>query len=136
MIVLAIKLRYQNYYHLLLRYVHEKTRFLFDTNSQYRIQASYSLRYGGLFTVTNVPRPWETTFQVGHDWTPYEGANPAVNPFVKRSDRSWFFGVSEFVHLNKWLAAGIGVERQITSSNLSNFSFNNTTATFSVKASF
>jgi hypothetical protein len=73
---------------------------------------------------------------VGHDWTPYDAANPAISPLVKRSDRSWSFGASEFLHVTKWLAAGIGVERQITSSNLSNFSFNNTTATFSVKASF
>jgi len=121
---------------LLLRYVHEKTKFSFDTNSQYRIQASYSVRYPGLFDVPGVPRPWETTIEGGHDWTPYDAANPAINPFVTRSDRSWFFGGSEFLHVNKWLAAGIGVERQITSSNIGNFSFNNTTATFSVKASF
>lgn len=121
---------------LLLRYVHEKTRFSFDTNSQYRIQASYSIRYAGLFNLPGVARPWETVLEVGHDWTPYDAANPAINPFVTRSDRSWFFGASEFLHVNKWLAAGIGVERQITSSNLSNFSFNNTTATLSVKASF
>jgi len=121
---------------LLLRYVHEKTRFSFDTNNQYRIQASYSIRYGGLLDPPGVARPWETVLEVGHDWTPYDAANPAINPFVKRSDRSWFFGASEFLHVNKWLAAGIGIERQITSSNLGNFSFNNTTATFSVKASF
>jgi hypothetical protein len=121
---------------LLLRYVRQNTRFGFDTNSQYRIQASYSVRYAGLLSVPGVPRPWETILEVGHDWTPYDAANPAINPNVKRSDRSWFFGGSEFLHLNKWLAAGIGVERQITSSNIGNFSFNNTTATLSVKASF
>ena len=55
---------------------------------------------------------------------------------MKRSDRSWFFGGSEYLHLNKWLATGVGVERQINSSNIGNFSFNNTTATVSVKASF
>ena len=120
---------------LLLRYVHEKTKFSFDTNSQYRIQASYSLRYGGLFEVPGVQRPWETVLEVGHDWTPYDAANPAIGP-VKRSDRSWFFGGSEWLHVSKWLATGIGVERQITSSNIGNFSFNNTTATLSVKASF
>jgi tetratricopeptide (TPR) repeat protein len=121
---------------LLLRYVRQNTRFGFDTNSQYRIQASYSVRYAGLLSVPGVPRPWETILDIGHDWTPYDAANPAINPNVKRSDRSWFFGGSEFLHLNKWLAAGIGVERQITSSNIGNFSFNNTTATLSVKASF
>ncbi len=123
---------------LLLRYVHEKTRFAFDTNSQYRVKASYSIRYGGILDpgFRGVPRPWETTLEVGHDWTPYDAADPAVNPHVARSDRSWFFGASEFLHLNKWIAAGVGIERQITSSNLSGFSFNNTTATFSVKASF
>lgn len=121
---------------LLLRYVHQNTRFNFDTNSQYRIEASYTVRYAGLLSVPGVPRPWETVVEVGHDWTPYDAANPAINPNVKRSDRSWFFGGSEFLHVNKWLAAGIGVERQITSSNIGNFSFNNTTATLSVKASF
>jgi len=123
---------------LLLRYVHEKTRFSFDTNDQYRVEASYSVRYGGILDpgLPGIARPWETSLQVGHDWTPYDGANPAVKPFVTRSDRSWFFGASEFLHLTKWLAAGVGIERQITSSNLSNFSFNNTIATFSVKASF
>lgn len=121
---------------VLLRYVRENTRFNFDTNSQYRIEASYSVRYAGLLSVPGVPRPWETVVEVGHDWTPYDAANPAINPTVKRSDRSWFFGASEFLHLSKWLAAGIGVERQITSSNIGNFSFNNTTATLSVKASF
>ncbi|HKX08919.1 MAG TPA: hypothetical protein VJN67_12040 [Stellaceae bacterium] len=121
---------------LLLRYVRQNTRFNFDTNSQYRIQASYTVRYAGLLSVPGVPRPWETVLEVGHDWTPYDAANPAINPNVKRSDRSWFFGGSEFLHVNKWLAAGIGVERQITSSNIGNFSFNNTTATLSVKASF
>ena len=121
---------------LLLRYVHEKTRFAFDTNNQYRIKASYTVHYGGLFTLPGVARPWETSLEVGHDWTPYDAANPAVNPFVKRSDRSWFFGASEFLHVTKWLAAGIGVERQITSSNLNNFSFNNTTAMFSARVNF
>lgn len=121
---------------VLLRYVRESTRFNFDTNSQYRIEASYSVRYAGLLSVPGVPRPWETVVEVGHDWTPYDAANPAINPNIKRSDRSWFFGASEFLHLSKWLAAGIGVERQITSSNIGNFSFNNTTATVSVKASF
>lgn len=123
---------------LLLRYVHEKTRFSFDTNNQYRIEASYSVRYGGFLDpgFRGVARPWETRLEVGHDWTPYDGANPAFNPFVTRSDRSWFFGGSQFLHVTKWLAAGIGVSRQITSSNLSNFSFNNTTGTFSVKANF
>ncbi|MGH7126219.1 MAG: hypothetical protein ACREFI_17720 [Stellaceae bacterium] len=121
---------------LLLRFVRENTKFGFDTNSQYRIEASYSVRYAGLLDIPGVPRPWETVLEAGHDWTPYDAANPAINPNVKRSDRSWFFGGSEFLHLNKWLAAGVGVERQITSSNLGNFSFNNTTATVSVKASF
>ena len=121
---------------LLLRYVHEKTRFAFDTNNQYRIKASYTVHYGGLFNFPGVARPWETSLEVGHDWTPYDAANPAVNPFVKRSDRSWFFGASEFLHVTKWLAAGIGVQRQITSSNLNNFSFNNTTATLSVRVNF
>jgi tetratricopeptide (TPR) repeat protein len=121
---------------LLLRFVREKTKFGFDTNSQYRIQASYSVRYGALFDLPGVPRPWETTLTGGHDWTPYDSPNPAIDPHVTRNDHSWFFGGSEFLHLNKWLAAGIGVQRQITSSNLGSFSFNNTTATFSVKASF
>jgi tetratricopeptide (TPR) repeat protein len=123
---------------LLLRYVHEKTRFSFDTNSQYRIEASYSVRYGGLLDpgFPGIARPWETSLEVGHDWTPYDGANPAIDPLVKRSDRSWFFGASQFLHVTKWLAAGIGIQRQITSSNLSNFSFNNTTATFSAKVRF
>jgi len=121
---------------LLLRFVRESTKFGFDTNSQYRIQASYSIRYAGLFDLPGVPRPWETVLEAGHDWTPYDAANPAINPSVTRNDRSWFFGGSEFLHLNKWLATGVGIERQITSSNIGNFSFNNTTATFSVKASF
>ena len=123
---------------LLLRYVHEQTRFSFDTNSQYRVEASYSVRYGGLLDpgFPGIARPWETSFEVGHDWTPYDAANPAVNRLVKRSDRDWFFGASQFLHVTKWLAAGIGVERQITSSNLANFSFNNTTATLSAKLSF
>jgi hypothetical protein len=123
---------------LLLRYVHEKTRFSFDTNNQYRIKSSYTVRYGGFLDpgFPGVARPWETSVEVGHDWTRYDAANPAINPLVRRNDRSWFFGGSEFLHVTKWLAAGIGVERQITSSNLPNFSFNNTTATFSVKVSF
>jgi tetratricopeptide (TPR) repeat protein len=121
---------------LLLRFVRENTRFNFDTNSQYRIQASYSVRYGGLLNLPGVPRPWETTLDVGHDWTPYDAANPAINPHVTRNDGSWSFGGSEWLHFNKWLATGIGVERQITSSNIGNFSFSNTTATLSVKASF
>ena len=121
---------------LMLRYVHENTRFSFDTSSQYRIQASYSVRYSGLLSVPGVARPWETIVEAGHDWTLYDAANPAINPNVTRRDGSWFFGGSEFLHVNKWLAAGIGVARQITSSNIGNFSFNNTTATLSVKASF
>jgi hypothetical protein len=123
---------------LLLRYVHEQTRFSFDTNNQYRIEASYSVRYGGLLDpgFPGIARPWETSLEVGHDWTPYDGANPAINPLVKRSDRSWFFGASQFLHVTKFLAAGVGIQRQITSSNLSNFSFNNTIATLSAKVKF
>jgi hypothetical protein len=94
------------------------------------------VRYAGLFDLPGVPRPWETVLTAGHDWTPYDSPNPAIDPHVTRNDHSWFFGGSEFLHLNKWLAAGIGVQRQITSSNLGSFSFNNTTATVSVKASF
>lgn len=123
---------------LLLRYVHEKTKFSFDTNNQYRIQANYSVRYGGILDpgFPGVARPWETSLEVGHDWVPYDAPTPAINPFVTRSDRSWFFGASEYLHVTKWLAAGVGVDRQINSSNLSNFSFNNTIATFSLKANF
>src|SRR5262249_46069912 len=74
---------------LLLRYVHEKTRFSFDTNNQYRVQASYSIRYGGFLDpgFRGVARPWETTLVVGHDWTSYDAANPAIDPLTKRSDR-------------------------------------------------
>jgi tetratricopeptide (TPR) repeat protein len=123
---------------LLLRYVHEKTRFAFDTNSQYRVKASYTVHYGGVLDpgFPGVARPWETNLEVGHDWTPYEGANPAISKSIKRDDRSWFFGGSQFLHVTKYLAAGVEVERQITSSNLPNFSFGNTTATFAVRVNF
>jgi len=123
---------------LVLRYVHEKTRFASDTDNQYRIKASYTVRYGGFLDpgFSGVARPWETSLEAGHDWIPYDAPNPAIDKHTARFDRTWFFGGSQFFYFNKSVSAGVTVDRQITSSNLPSFSFGDTTATFSVRVKF
>lgn len=121
---------------LLFRYIHEQTQVNFETNNQYRIRASYTIRYAKPFDIgIGPPRPWETSLRVGHDWIPYNGANPAVST-VKRDDKNLYFGASQFLYLTRGFALGLEIDRQINSSNIQNFSYGNTTATFAARLSF
>ena len=114
-------------------YLDQLTQLAFYTNTTYAVAGSYRIRYEDPTGFT--PYPWETTPFVGRAWSYYASpdpccnTNPNPNIFFSTSTQltqRWRFGVTQTWPVTATAAIVAQLERDIVSSNLPLYSYNNT----------
>jgi hypothetical protein len=112
-------------------YLNQSTRLAFYANRSYAVTGAYRIRYDDPtgFTATT----WETTPFVGRAWSYYDAPDPccATNPVTGGTStqltQRWRFGLTHTIALTPTVGIVTQVERDIVSSNLPLYAYNNTT---------
>jgi hypothetical protein len=113
-------------------YLDQSTMLDFYTNTSYAVSGSYQIRYPPPFKIS--AEPWQTTFFLGRAWSYYAAPDPCCNtsgsPTVfstsSQLTQRWRFGVTETWPMTPRIAIVVQVGRDIVSSNLPLYAYNNT----------
>jgi hypothetical protein len=113
-------------------YLDQSTAFAYYTNTSYAVSGSYQIRYPAPFKIPT--DPWQSSFFLGRAWSYYAAPDPCCNtsgnPFVfsgsSQLTQRWRFGFTETWPVSPRIAIVAQVERDIVSSNLPLYAYNNT----------
>ena len=117
-------------------YLDQLTQLAFYTNTTYAVAGSYRIRYEDPTGFT--PYSWETTPFVGRAWSYYAAPDPCCNTsgnafpgiypngFSTQLTQRWRIGVTQTWPVTATAAIVAQLERDIVSSNLPLYSYNNT----------
>jgi tetratricopeptide (TPR) repeat protein len=113
-------------------YLDQSTALNYYTNTSYAISGSYQINYPAPFKIRT--GRWQTTFFLGRAWSYYAAPDPCCNtsgsavvfsPSTQLTQR-WRFGVTETSPVTPRMAIVVQIARDIVSSNLSLYAYNNT----------
>jgi len=113
-------------------YLDQSTQLAFYTNTTYAVSGSYRIRYPDPTGFTS--NQWETTPFLGRAWSYYAAPDPCCstsgNAFLPglstQLTQRWRFGLSQTWPIVGNIAIVAQLERDIISSNLPLYSYNNT----------
>ena len=114
-------------------YLDQSTQLGFYTNMSYAVSGSYRIRYDDPLGVTRYP--WESSAFLGRLWSNYAAPDPCcvTGPIVDFSTgfssqltQRWRFGVTQTWQVLPSIAIVLQLERDIISSNLPLYAYNNT----------
>jgi Tetratricopeptide repeat len=116
-------------------YLDQSTELSYYTNMSYGVSGSYVIHYNSPFRITR--DSWESSAFVGHLWSNYAAPDPCCvtttgttafypNGFSSQLTQRWRFVFSEAVPVTSRLAIVLQLERDIVSSNLPIYAYNNT----------
>jgi tetratricopeptide (TPR) repeat protein len=113
-------------------YLHQSTALAYYSNATYAVGGSYRIRYEGPI---GLPQSrWETSVFLGRAWSYYAAPDPCCNtsgnPLVPgistQLTQRWRFGLSQVIPVQANIALVVQLERDIISSNLPLYAYNNT----------
>jgi hypothetical protein len=121
-------------------YLDQSTQLAFYTSVNYAVSGSYRIRYDDPLGVTKYP--WESAAFVGRLWSNYAAPDPccvtgthvvdtetgriAVATFSPQLTQRWRFGVTQTWQVLPNVSVVLQLERDIISSNLPLYAYNNT----------
>ena len=105
--------------------VKDDARVEFNSNTEYAVSSSLSVRYDAPFQITSWP--WQSVFAVSRVISNYSEPNPAVDPDVERLDHEWRLTLTNSFGLTEDWSIILQLQRVINNSNLPNFEFENDT---------
>ncbi len=119
-------------------YLDQSTQLAFYTSMNYAVSGSYRIRYDDPLGVTKYP--WESSAFVGRLWSNYAAPDPCcvtgstfdpatgttVSTFSPQLTQRWRFGVTQTWQVLPNVSVVLQVERDIISSNLPLYAYNNT----------
>jgi hypothetical protein len=126
-------------------YLNQSTSFDYYTNASYAVAGSYQIRYPPPFKIG--AEPWQSSFYAGRLWSYYAAPDPCCvttttapvfypSGFSSQLTQRWRFGVTETVPVSPRIAIVIQIERDIVSSNLPLYAYNNTSLVFGPQVRF
>jgi hypothetical protein len=114
-------------------YLDQSTQLAYFTNMSYAVAGSYRIRYDDPLGLTQYP--WETSPFVGRLWSNYAAPDPCCvtgpivdfpTGFSSQLTQRWRFGVTQTWQVLPNIAIVLQLERDIVSSNLPLYAYNNT----------
>ena len=119
-------------------YLDQSTQLGFYTNRSYAVAGSYRIRYDDPLGITQYP--WESSAFLGRLWSTYASPDPCcvtgthfdaatdttVVTFSSQLTQRWRFGATQIWQVLPNIAIVLQLERDIISSNLPLYAFNNT----------
>jgi hypothetical protein len=118
-------------------YLDQSTQLGFYTNMSYAVSGSYRIRYDAPFGITKYP--WESSGFLGRLWSNYAAPDPCcvtgthfdpatdttVATFSSQLTQRWRFGLTQTWQVLPNIAIVLQLERDIVSSNLPLYAYNN-----------
>jgi hypothetical protein len=113
-------------------YLNQSTELAFYANDTYIVSGAYDIHYAD--PTGHTPGPWESTFYVGRAWSIYGAPDPCCNtsgnPLMPslstQLTQRWRFGITQTWPVTANAAIVLQLERDIISSNLPLYAYNNT----------
>jgi tetratricopeptide (TPR) repeat protein len=113
-------------------YLDQSTALAYYTNTSYAVSGSYQIRYQAPFRIPT--DPWQSSFFLGRAWSYYAAPDPCCSTSGSRFvfstssqlTQRWRFGFTETWPVSPRIAIVAQVERDIVSSNLPLYAYNNT----------
>ena len=105
--------------------VKDDARVEFNSNTEYAVSSSLSVRYDAPLQIT--AWPWQSVFSISRVISNYSEPNPAVDPDVERLDHEWRLTLTNSFGLTEDWSIILQLQRVINNSNLPNFEFENDT---------
>jgi hypothetical protein len=96
--------------------------------------AGYTVAFDGPFALDE--RPWSLGLSLGRTWTNYLGADPTIDPTVKRRDRQWQASATLSVPVAAAWTGYAQVAAARYQSSLPNYEYDNLTIVFGLTRSF
>ncbi len=126
-------------------YLDQSTALDYYTNTSYAVSGSYQIRYPAPFRIPM--DSWQTSFFLGRAWSYYAAPDPCCvttttqvpsypSGFSSQSTQRWRFGLTETWPVSRRIAFVVQVERDIVSSNLPLYAYNNTSVLFGPQIRF
>ena len=117
---------------LQLDYLNQSTRLRYYANRTYAVTGYYSIRYSDPTGITE--NPWESSLFVGRAWSYYDAPDPCCNTsgdpntpsLSSQLTQRWRFGLTQAWPISGSVAIVAQLERDIISSNLPLYDYNNT----------
>jgi hypothetical protein len=81
-------------------------------------------------------QPWSTTVSTAGHFIYYDSTDPAVATNIRRADQQWQFSLNQVIPLTNNLALTGQLFRDVLFSNISNYSYTNTSMLIGVQISF
>jgi tetratricopeptide (TPR) repeat protein len=111
-------------------YLNQSTRLAYYSNRSYAITGAYRIRYDDPTGITSTT--WETTPFVGRAWSYYDAPDPCcvtgpAGGISSQLTQRWRFGLTHTIALTSTVGIVLQAERDIISSNLPLYAYNNTT---------
>jgi Tetratricopeptide repeat len=116
-------------------YLDQSTSFNYYTNTSYAVAGSYQIRYPAPFKIPT--ESWQTSFFLGRLWSYYAAPDPCCvttttvpviypSGYSSQLTQRWRFGLTETWPVSPRIAIVAQIERDIVSSNLPLYAYNNT----------
>jgi Tetratricopeptide repeat len=127
-------------------YLDQSTAFAYYTNTSYAVSGSYQIRYPAPFKIRT--DRWQSSFFLGRAWSYYAAPDPCCVTTTMQSQVSypagfssqltqrWRFGLTETWPVSPRIAIVAQIERDIVSSNLPLYAYNNTSVLFGPQIRF
>ncbi len=127
-------------------YLNQATQLAYYTNATYALSGSYQIRYQDPIGIS--ADQWQTTAYLGRAWSYYAApdpccvttSTPTTVAFPSGSSsqltQRWRFGVTETVPITARVAIVVQLERDIVSSNLPIYAYNDTSILFGPQIRF
>jgi tetratricopeptide (TPR) repeat protein len=115
-------------------YNRQNARFNGYSNDDYAVAATLSVGYGAALLPSG--QPAVTTLSVARHYVAYDAPDPTVSAALKRGDRLWRISLGEIVPVTAALSIAAVIDRTINSSNVVNYTYNNTSFLLGPRLSF
>jgi tetratricopeptide (TPR) repeat protein len=115
-------------------YNRDNTRESFYNNDDYAVVASATIGYdaGSL----SFGLPWVTSLSMTRHYIGYDGADPSVSKSIVRGDRRWQYSITQAVPVTNQVSVVGQLFRDVLSSNIHNYTYNNTSVLIGPQISF
>jgi hypothetical protein len=110
-------------------YLDQTTQLTYYTNASYAVTGAYHIHYDAPFKISTYP--WESSLFLGRAWSIYASPDPCCvtgpgDGLSTQLTQRWRFGFTEAVPVTHAISVVLQLERDIVSSNLPIYAYNNT----------
>ncbi|HXP13171.1 MAG TPA: hypothetical protein VN795_05870, partial [Stellaceae bacterium] len=103
-------------------------------NDDYALTATATVGYDA--GPLSFGQPWVTSLSMARHYIGYDAADPSVSRTIVRGDRRWQYSITQAVPVTAQVSVVGQLYRDVLSSNIHNYTYNNTSVLIGPQISF